>query len=687
LRRFVPLAASALLLAAPATADADEGMWLLDAFPSDLVKARHGFGPDRAWLDRVRLASVRLAGGCSGSFVSPDGLVLTNHHCAAGCISQLSTAERDLTASGYLAATVADERRCPEIEVNVLVEIRDVTARVRKATEGLGDAVFNAAQKAEMTRIEQECADKGRWRCDVVTLFHGGAYHLYRYERHQDVRLVFAPEMAIAFFGGDPDNFMFPRYDMDLSLLRVYRDDKPLRVKDFFRFDPDGAKEDELVFVSGHPGSTDRLLTVAQLEFRRDVAFPRRLVRLAELRGLLTQFGRGDSERKRISTEDLFSVENSYKAYSGMAEALRDREMLAAKVAAEQALKARVASDPELAGRTGRAWDEVAAAMVRYRDFYDRHVLLESGQAFSSELFVIARTLVRGAEERTKPNEKRLREYRDSNLPSVTQRLFSTAPIYPELETLGLTFSLTKLRELLGTGDGAVREVLGNDSPEDLAAALVRATKLADPAVRRALWEGGKAATDASDDPMIALARRIDDEARAVRARFEDTVEAPVKQWGERIAQAHFATRKDRTCPDATFTLRLAFGKVAGYLDKGVRVDPITRFRGLFERATGKDPFRLPDSWVAARERLSPDTPMNFASTADIIGGNSGSPVIDRDARLVGLIFDGNIQSLGGAFWFDESVNRAVAVSSAAILEALGKVYGADRLVRELSPR
>ncbi len=670
---------AAIVIAAALPARAEEGMWLYNDFPSADVKAKYGFAPDEAWLAHARLASVRLAGGCSGSFVSQNGLVLTNHHCASECVQQLSTANKDLSEDGYLAKTAGDEAKCPEIEINQLVEIADVTARVTGATAGKEGAAFGVAQKAEMSRIEKDCAQDGKWRCDVVTLYHGGAYHLYRYKRYQDVRLVFAPEFRVAFFGGDPDNFTFPRYDLDMSLLRVYEDGKPATTPDFFRLDPKGARDGDLTFVSGHPGRTQRLMTIAELTFLRDVAFPARLVRLAEARGMLTQFGKQSPEAKRTSQESLFFVENSYKAILGEWRALLDPVQFGKKVDAEGALRL-IVQDPAKSG----AWDAVAKAESTFKEFYDAYYLLEPGGAFPSDLFGIARMLVRGTAERDKPNDARLREYTESALPTLTQRLFSTAPIYPDVEEAWLSFGLTKLRELLTADDPVVRRVLGKESPEGLAAAVVRGSRLADVAVRKALWEGGKAAVDASDDPMIRLARLVDPDARAVRKRFDDEVDSVVRKNSEIIARAHFDAVGKKTYPDATFSLRLSYGAVKGYQDGGRKIAPVTTLAGAFDRHTGKDPFALPKSWLDAKKRLDLKTPMDIATSNDIIGGNSGSPVFNRKLELVGLVFDGNIQSLGGAFWFDEPVNRTVAVSSAAILEALKKVYGADRVVKEL---
>ncbi|HOU52312.1 MAG TPA: S46 family peptidase [Myxococcota bacterium] len=669
-----------MILLCPLLARADEGMWLFNDFPSDLVKSRYGFAPDARWLEKARLASVRLAGGCSGSFVSPEGLVLTNHHCASSCIHQVSTPEKDYMETGFLAASRDQEVKCPEIEVNVLVEIRDVTDRLAQATAGKEGGAFSEAQKAEMTRIEAECAQNGAWRCDVVTLFHGGAYHLYRYQRYQDVRLVFAPEFRIAFFGGDPDNFTFPRYDLDMAMLRVYQDGKPLRSPAWFRFSNKAPREGDLTFVSGHPGRTQRLLTVAELEFLRDVAYPTRLLRLAELRGLLTQYGRRSPEARREARENLFFVENSYKAVLGMWRALLDPALMRRKADLEAALRLFI-QDPEKA----RAWDAIAESQQRYRDFFDAHMLLEQGWAFPGDLFPIARMLVRGAAERQKPDDQRLREYTEAALPSLTQRLFSTAPVPLAMEEELLAFGLTKLREILTMDDPVVRQVLGDRSPERLAAEVVQGTRLADLEVRKALWEGGPEAIQASTDPMIRLAIRVDEAARAVRKRYEEQVEAVVRQHSATVARAHFQAATGKTWPDATFTLRLSFGTVQSFRERGRTVPPVTFLEGAFQRHTGEDPYALPASWLAAASRLNRKTSMNVATTNDIVGGNSGSPLFNKNLELVGLIFDGNLPSLGGAFWFDEASNRAVAVTSQAILEALKKVYRADRLVRELS--
>lgn len=678
-------ALTALAAALPRVAPADEGMWTFDAFPSERVQRAYGFAPTPAWLDHVRLSSVRLAGGCSGSFVSAEGLVMTNHHCAHGCVQQLSTASADLVRDGYLARTAADERRCPDIEVDQLVSTSDVTARVRGATRALEGAAFQRALRTEIAAIEKACQTSEAVRCDVVTLYEGGLYHLYTYRRFNDVRLVFVPELAAAFFGGDPDNFNFPRYDLDLALLRVYEGGKPAATRDWFPWSSAGAREGELTFVTGHPGGTDRELAVAELRTQRDLSLPDRLVRLAEVRGLLTGFQLLGPEQRRISTEDLFGVENSFKALRGRLEALQDATFFESKVAAERALQAEAAKDPGRGARVQAAYAAVEKAQVRFRELFRELGALEHGGG--GDLLHFARTILRGAVERTRPDGERLREYREASLPALSRSLLAATPVHPELERVLLGHALSKLREDLGTDHPVVRRVLGKASPDEVAQRAVAGTKLANPAVRRRLWEGGQAVVDAARDPMIDVARALDPEARAVRRAYEDEVEAVVRRAHEVIADARFVIQGRSTYPDATFTLRLTYGQVKGWKEGTREIPPFTTLAGAFERETGRDPFVLPRSWHDAKGRLELATPFNLTTTNDIVGGNSGSPLVNAKAEIVGLIFDGNLHSLGGEYGFDPATNRAVAVDSRAILEALGKIYGAGRLLEELRAR
>jgi V8-like Glu-specific endopeptidase len=675
--------AIAIPLLFAAAALADEGMWTFNNFPADKVKAKYGFAPTQEWLDHVRLSSVRIAGGCSASVVSPDGLVMTNHHCSHECIEQLSTKKKDFIKDGFFAKTQKDEVKCPDMEINQLIEISDVTKRVQDATKTTPMEKFNDVQKAEIAAIEKECSNgDDSVRCDVVTLYRGGRFDLYKYQRYQDIRLVFAPELAIAFFGGDPDNFNFPRYDLDVSFVRIYgKDGNPAKFDQYLRWSSQNAKDGDLSFVSGNPGGTSRLLTTAQLEYDRDVKLPYALYKLSEWRGFLNEFAKRSPEAERTSKKDLFYIENSLKAYKGRQAALADEKFFASRVAAEKDFRAKVEKDPKLKKELGGAWDGIAAAMDKLRG-YRRELELEKGP--QAETFGWARELVRWADESGKPNGERLKEYMDSRLPQLKQGLFAKAPIYDEFETAKLAFSLDKMREELGADHPVIKRVYGNKSPLQLASELVKNTKLKDDKVRRELFDGGKAKIEASKDPMIVFARSFDAEARAARKRIEDEVEGAAKKNGELLAKAYFAIYGQGTYPDATFTLRLSYGKLAGWKEGDKEIPALTNFAGAYERHTGADPFALPKTWLDAKAKVNPQTPFNIATTNDIIGGNSGSPVINKDGEVIGLIFDGNLPSLGGDYGFDESNNRAVAVHSAALVEALDKVYGAKRIVDEL---
>lgn len=680
-----------LLLAGFASAAvADEGMWTFDNFPKAAVKQQYGVDIDDAWLGRLQRSIARLEGGCTGSFVSPEGLVLTNHHCARECIGELSSAGDNFIENGFNSGSRAGERKCPSGIISVLVNIEDITAKVNAATAGLADAKANEVRKQTLSRLESACtagAAKGRagaLACESVSLYQGGQYFLYKYKRYDDVRLVFAPEQSIAAFGGDPDNFNFPRWCLDFSLMRVYENGKPARTPDYLRWRVEGPRAGEPVFLAGHPGSTARLLTAEQLKFQRSVTQPAYLARNSELRGRMIQWAKTGDEPKRIVEETLLGLENAIKVYRGLQSALLDDALMQQKATQERDLRAQVGADPQLAQQTGSAWDDIAKAQARYRDIYDRYAYLENGTGFNSKLFGYARQLVRGAAERGKPNEQRLREYADSNLQKVSAGVLATIPIYPQYEQLTLSFSLDKLREVLGPDDEVVRRLLSKESPESLAAKLIGETKLADPAVRKALWDGGAAAIEASSDPMIALARAIDPDARAVRKIYEDEVQAPVATGQEKIAKARFAVLGTKVYPDATFTLRMSYGDVRGWTEKGQQVEPFTKLSRLYERSTGQDPFRLPKRWLDARAKLDPNTPFDYATTHDIVGGNSGSPLVDAQGRLVGLAFDGNIHSIAGSYWYDERMNRAVAVHPAIIVTALRDVYGAKAIATEL---
>jgi len=525
-------------------------------------------------------------------------------------------------------------------------------------------------------------------RSDVVTLFQGGEYHLYRYKKYTDVRLVFAPEVGIAFFGGDPDNFEYPRYDLDVCFFRAYENDKPVHPADYLKWSETGAKDGDLVFVSGHPGSTSRLNTMAHLQFYRDVAYPFTLTLLRRREVLLTNYAQRSLENDRRAHDELFSVKNSRKAYIGRIAGLQDPAVLKAKAATEAALRQKVTADPALNTAYGDAWQNVDAAIATYRPIYVEYRFVEGGLAFNSGLFQKAKTLLRLADESTKPNGERLREYRESNLPSLKQDLYSEAPVYDDLETVTLADSLSNWLEV-APNDPLVQQVLAGKSPQERASELVRGTKLRDVAARKALGEGGKAAVDASNDPMIQVARMVDARARELRKQYDDNIAEVLRQSYAKIANAQFKTSGGDTYPDATFTLRLSFGTVKGFTENGQAVSWATQIGHTFEHAAehgNEGEFKLPKSWMAKKAVLDNDkTPYNFVMTADIIGGNSGSPVVNRNNEFVGIIFDGNIQSLPWDYQFDERQGRAVAVHSAGILDALKKVYGVPKLVKELT--
>ena len=667
-------------------ARADEGMWTFHDFPSAKVKARYGFSPDQPWLDKARLSSARIAGICSASFVSGSGLVMTNHHCAHDCVAGLSTKEHDFVAEGFLAKTADDEKKCPNMEIQRLDETTDITAQVTKATAGKTGAAYTAALREVSAAIEKPCQSASDRRCEVVDLYHGGQFMLYRYKRYTDVRVVFAPELAIAFFGGDPDNFEFPRYDLDVSFVRAYENGKPAATPDHFGWSSGGAKEGDLTFVSGDPGSTEREITSAVRVFDRDVVAPIVVATRAEWRGLLTEFMRGGDEQKRTGTEWLFYNENSLKAWKGRQAALGDDVMMKRRADDENAMRAAIAGKPELVHQVGDAFDAIDKAHTAFKPQYHRYYLFERWT--KGDLVNDAVDLVRGGDERQLADGKRLDEFRESALPDIEQKLASPAPIYPAREKLAVAFWLGKLREELGVDDPTVKALLGKESPEQVAARIVDGSKLGDPAERMRLWKGGRAAVAASTDPIITLVKRFDAAARKVRKSWDDDVEGVTRAATEKIARARFALEGRSSYPDATFTLRLSYGSVKGYTSTahGTKVSPITYFGGAFERATGAPPFELPKTWLDAKQAIDPKVPLDVATTNDIIGGNSGSPIFNQKLEISGLIFDGNIESLAGDFWYDEATNRAVGVSSEGIIHALARIYHADRIVEELRP-
>ena len=676
-----------MLVGATLSARSDEGMWLYTQPPAQLLREQYQFDPTPAWLDHLQRASVRVGGGGSGSFVSADGLLISNHHVGAGTLQKLSTPERNLLRDGFQAGTLAEELPCHDLELNVLQSIEDVTARVNAAVpkDAHPERAF-AARREVIAQIEKESLDRTGLRSDVVTLWQGGAFHLYRFKRYTDVRLVFAPAESIASFGGDPDNFEFPRYDLDICCFRAYEDGHPARVPEYLRFSPRGAGVGDLVFVSGHPGRTSRLLTVAELANLRDQALPFRLASLYRQEVLLSTWGERSAENARRCRRALVGTQNSRKASEGRLAGLQAPAFLAAKARSEAEFQGRLAGRPEYAD-TQAAYAAIAEATWILAAQAVRRSLLESGQGFSCESFHIARTLLRAGEERPKTDGQRLHEFAAAGRASLELGLFSPKPIYADLEVLTLADSLTFLAGQLGASDPLVVKVLAGKAPRDRAAELIQATRVRDLAVRRQLYAGGADAVAAAKDPMIELARLVDAEARALRQVAEAQGEVR-EQAHAAIARARNALNGTSGPPDATGTLRLSYGTVQGYTEAGQTVPAFTTFAGLYERSKamgGRPPFELPAVWAKGKGRLKLATPLNFVSTCDIIGGNSGSPVVNRAGEFVGIVFDGNLQSLPGDYFFDGRQNRAVAVHSAAILEALSRIYDARALARELT--
>ena len=664
-------------------------MWLLEAPPPPALQERYGFAPSPDWLDHLQKSCVRI--GASGSFVSPHGLILTNHHVGAGQLQKMSTSERNYLKDGFYAPSLKDEIPCPDMEVMVLWSTEDVTKRIEGAvTTGMTPGEDEKARRKAMTEIEDASEKATGLKSQVVKLYRGARYHLYRYRRYTDVRLVMAPEEETAFFGGDTDNFEYPRYDLDICLFRVYENGHPLEVEHYLKVGRDEAHEGDLALVFGHPGRTNRLCTVDHLRFQRDIEIPTNLAWLWRREVQLTTFMARNDENARVADREFFGVQNSRKSRVGYMASLQDPEIARTELDVETKLRAWVAADPVRQAAWGDAWDAIASADSTYRGFYWRHQVLDGRAGGGSALFGIARNLVRMAAELPKPSKDRLREYRDTNLESLELDLYSPAPIYPTLETDRIASGLSYAIETLGGDDPIVQAMLAGKAPRARAEELVHGSKLADIDVRKSLAAGGTAAIAASGDPMIRLAAAIDPEARVLRQRYEDTVDGVQTDAYAKIGAANFALHGEEIYPDATGTLRMAFGQIRGLEEDGHAIPAFTTFAGMYERAAerkGKLGFELPARWVERKDRLRLDTPFNFIFTADIIGGNSGSPVVDRHGDLIGLIFDGNIESLAWDVAYSDTRGRAVAVDIRGILEALRVMYDAKPLADEIEGR
>ncbi|WLT30526.1 S46 family peptidase [Geothrix sp. PMB-07] len=670
---------------------AEEGMWTFDNLPTKKISEKYGWAPDQAWLDHVRLSALRFPGG-SGSFVSKDGLVLTNHHVGRGWIQRVSSKEADYVKNGFSAATREQEIKVPGLEVMTLMAMDNITERLAKAVKAnLPEKEALKAREAEIEKIKKEMQEKSGLTCEHVTLYQGGENWIYSYKKHTDVRLVFAPEQQIAFFGGDPDNFTFPRHNLDFSIFRVYENGQPYQPKDFLHWTQTGVKAGDLTFVTGHPGRTSRQDTLAQMIYSRDFAIPMRLKAMERRKDALVAYAKTSPEGARQVNTQIFGIENSIKATTGYWSGLKDKEAMARIAEAEKDLRAKVAKDPKLTASAGQSWTKIEQATAVAKGMAKES--LNVGTA-GSTLLGYGLALVRIADEETKPSEKRLPEFSDANLKSAKARIGIPSPYYQEQEVFLFTRGLEEAAKELGPQHRFVKAMLGGKTPAEVAKAAVEGSKLADPEARKALLAGGKKAIAESTDPMILLAKKLDPISRELRKKQEDLVASVITEHGTRIAKARFAVYGKNTYPDATFTLRLSYGPVAEYKGNGTLIQPFTTFGGLFDRydAWGGNEAKvhggawtLPQRWLDKRADLNPSLPFNFVHKVDIIGGNSGSPVVDKKGELVGLIFDGNIESLPGNYFYDEAVNRGVSVDARAIVHALDKVYGATALAAELT--
>jgi hypothetical protein len=678
------LAASAALLSLASAAAASEGMWTFDNFPIAEANRTLGTRIDQAWLDRVRMSSVRL-GGCSAGLVSPEGLILTNEHCVSACVEDLSTQAVNYVETGFTPASRAEEKKCPGLTAEILTSIGDVTGRVQAATRGQSGEAYTRARDAEIGRIESEsCGTDTTRRCQVVTLYRGGQFKLYTYRRYPDVRIAFAPEHRAAAFGGDLDNFSFPRFAIDAALVRIYENDRPVTTPTHFRWNPAPPAERQPVFVVGSPGATQRLLTQDQLRTVAEVTLPLEQLVNSELRGRLIRFSQESDQNAFIAGQALSGIENTFKRGMGRMQALIDQRFMAGRTQAEQDFRRRVAADAAVSRDIGDPWGQLAALQADVRRLYPAYYMLEARAGGGSQLFNWAEDLVRGAQERARPSAERLPEFGQSRLPQVEQRLFAERPTYPALDEVQLGWWLSKTREVLTVDDPRVRRLLGDESPEALARRLATGTRLGDPAVRRRLWEGGLSAIRASDDPLIRYLLAIQPVTRATRSEYEATVEAPTERAGEALSRARFAIYGTSLYPDATGTLRITYGRIEGWTHAGRTVPHATTFAGLWDRATGAAPFNLAPRLAAARTRIPGSTVLDVAASTDTIGGSSGSPAVNAAGEIVGANFDSTVLTQRNAYGYDPNVNRSVLVTTAAVTAALRHAYNQPHLLAEL---
>ncbi len=684
-RRVLVLLLLCAFCSAWPVARADEGMWTFSNPPLRQLKEKYNFEPTKEWLDHVRLSSVRLGGG-TGAFVSADGLVLTNHHIVRSTLAKLSTAERNLVKTGFYAPTRAEELKCPDLDVNVLVSMEDVTERVQASARSATDSsAAEARRKSEIASIEKEAREKTpTLRPTVISLYEGGEYLLYGYKKYTDVRMVFAPEAQAAEFGGDYDNFTFPRYALDSAFVRVYENDKPARVRDYLRWNSAGAAENELIFVVGNPGSTDRLRTLSQIEYQRDVSNPMQLRSLTRRRDALVRFSALGDEQARRASDTISGLNNTLKRLNGQQEGLQTAKLMQQKQAEERELRQRLSQNAEWQKTYSGAWDEMSEVYKKLAPMSKR--LFYSNLAGSS-LASFALTLVQYAAEIKKPSAERLPAYRDANLEALKAQLLSPAPVYMDYEEFVLSERLKEVSEELGADDAFVKATLAARPPAEVATELIKGTKLNDVAYRKSLVEGGAGAIDASTDAMIVMARKIDPIARELERWNRETIEGARVAAGERVAKARFMVYGRSIAPDANFTLRFAYGVVKGY-ELGTTLVPYkTTYAGLYDRGASfdyKPPFNIAPQMLARKGNVELTRPLDFVYTADTIGGNSGSPVINRKGEIVGVNFDSNIHRFVSRYVYTEETGRAMGVHTGGIVEALRKIYNAAPLADEL---
>ncbi|KAF0249732.1 MAG: hypothetical protein FD167_868 [bacterium] len=663
---------------------ADEGMWIFGNPPLKQLKEKYNFSPDQAWLDHVRLSAVRFPGG-SGAFVSANGLVLTNHHIVRSTLAKLSTSEQNLLKTGFYAPTYADELKCPDIELNVLVSLENITGRIQTVTQSASNAKTAEEQrKIEIAKIEKESLEKTGLKSNVVSFYEGGEYWLYRYKKYTDVRMVFAPEAQAAEFGGDYDNFTYPRYALDFSFVRVYENDKPVKLEHYYRWNPRGAEENELIFVIGNPGSTDRLRTITQIEYQRDISNPTALKSLTRQRDLLVKYSALGTEQERRASDTISGLNNTLKRLNGQQEGLLTAKLMQQKVKEEQDLKQKVVENPQLQQAYGGAWSEMGQA---YANFIAMSKRTSYSSLSSSQLARFALSITQYVIETKKPNGERLPAYRDSNLESLKFQLLSPAPIYTDLEEVLLADRLQEILEELGYADPFVKAALNGQTAKEAARTLIATTKLNDVGFRKSLLEGDLAGLEKSGDALITLALKIDPIVREIDKFSRENFDPLRISAGEKVAKARFAVYGPSIAPDANFTLRFSYGQVKGY-EVGTTLVPYkTTYAGLYDRATSFDnkfPFELAPKLLANKSAVDQSVPMNFVYTADTIGGNSGSPVINRQGEIVGVNFDSNAHRFVSRYVYTEERGRAMAVHSAGMLEALRKVYNAGQLADEL---